>query len=250
MGQDGQVIAEKALRYIEGSPMSVADYGSKERTPMEDVQRQRYEQALELLEKDPDDSFEQLMVAICLTQLEEYPSAREFYGLAIQSFLGDRFWFKISQPDLLIATYILANRTDCYPQVVEEIEAYKLDPRGDSLYAFYAYAASYLLSGEDEKANDCVARLFEKPTVTYTFAAGRTIKSIIEHSQPHFDEALGDLLDAHRGKAKFGGLRETPEGFLSLPAMSLSKIALERGLEINVESEYLSQGYLDYLLDS
>jgi hypothetical protein len=48
--------------------------------------------------------------------------------------------------------------------------------------------------------------------------------------------------------AKFGGLRETPEGFLCLPAMSLSKMALERDLLISVESEYLSKGYLDYLL--
>ena len=93
-----------------------------------------------------------------------------------------------------------------------------------------------------------MAGLFNKPKVKYTFAAGRIIKSVIEHCQPGFDEALSDLLKAHRGMAKFGGLRETPEGFLSLSAMSLSKIALERGLEVNVESEYLAQGYLDYLL--
>jgi len=77
---------------------------------------------------------------------------------------------------------------------------------------------------------------------------GEAIRAIVEHDQTAFDAALGGLLRVHQGKAKFGGLRETPEGFLCLPGMSLSALALERGLEVNPESEYLSKGYLDYLL--
>jgi hypothetical protein len=58
---------------------------------------------------------------------------------------------------------------------------------------------------------------------------------------------FSDLLLAHRGMAKFGGLRETPEGYLCLPAMALSKVALDCGMVVNVESEFFSQGYLEYL---
>lgn len=50
--------------------------------------------------------------------------------------------------------------------------------------------------------------------------------------------------------AKFGGLRETAEGFLCLPAMSLAKVALARKMAVDAHSEYLSSGYLDYLLRS
>jgi hypothetical protein len=58
------------------------------------------------------------------------------------------------------------------------------------------------------------------------------------------------LIEAHYGMAKFGGLRETAEGFLCLPAMSLAKVALARKMAVDAHSEYLSSGYLDYLLRS
>ena len=47
--------------------------------------------------------------------------------------------------------------------------------------------------------------------------------------------------------AKFGGLRETPEGYLCLPAMALAKVAIDRGMAVGVENEYLSKGYLEFL---
>jgi tetratricopeptide (TPR) repeat protein len=210
--------------------------------------RKRYEQALEFFAEEPDSSADQLMVAICLTQLDAYSEAGHFYDLAIWSSLRDRFWHRTSQPNWLVDTYALANRPDLYPQVLEEVEAYKLDPRAQALVALYAYAMVCLLSGKDEEAQDHVPGLLKKPKVKDTFAMGQAIQAIVERDQSAFDEALDNLLKAHRGMAKFGGLRETPEGFLCLPAMSLSKTALERDMEVNADSEYLSMGYLNYLL--
>lgn len=216
---------------------------------MDDVKRQRYEQALEVFKEAPHYPWKQLMVAICLTQMGRYPNARHFYGLAIRGFLKDRrAWHGSSEPNLLVDTFVLANQPGLYPQVLEEVEAYKLDPRGKSLVALYAYVMVHLISGRDEEAGDYVPRLLKKPKVKDIFAVGNIIKAIIKRNQSAFDRAMNDLLKAHQGMAKFGGLQETPEGFLCLPAMSLSKIALERGMEINVESEYLSKRYLDYLL--
>jgi tetratricopeptide (TPR) repeat protein len=214
---------------------------------MDDAERQRYEQALKFFGKDPDGSFKQLMVAICLTQLGKFPDARDFYGRAIVSSLNDRFWYGTSQPNWLVDTYILANQATLYPEVLKEIEGYKSDPRGMSLMAFYAYALTCLIPGKDEEASDYVSGLLKKPKIKDTFAIGRIIKAIIEHDQLAFDGSLEDLLDAHKRMAKFGSLRETPEGFLCLPAMSLSKMALGRGMQITAESQYLSTGYLEYL---
>jgi hypothetical protein len=104
------------------------------------------------------------------------------------------------------------------------------------------------MAERDEKAKDCVPGLLKKPKIKDTFAMGQIIAAIIGRDQLAFDTAMDSLLKAHRGMAKFGGLRETPEGFLCLPGMSLSAIALERGMEVNAESQYLSRGYLDYLL--
>lgn len=216
---------------------------------MTETKQQKYEQALDVFRQPPVYPWKHLMIAICWTQLAKYTNALHFYDLALQGLLRDRRgWHGTSEPNRLVDTFTLANQPELYHQVREEVEAYKLDPRGNSLVALYSYALLRLIPGRDEEAGDYVRGLLEKDKVKYTLAMGKTIKAIIEHDQVAFDAALGDLLKAHRGMAKFGGLRETPEGFLCLPAMSLSKMALERGMGVNAESEYLSKGYLDYLL--
>jgi tetratricopeptide (TPR) repeat protein len=210
--------------------------------------RMRYEQSLAFFGENPKSSFEHLMVAICLTQLERYQEAMRCFGLAFQASLEDQFWHGSSQPNWLVDTCILSNQPDLYPLVLKEVEAYKLDPRGGSLVALYAYAMVRLLSGKDEEARSYVPGLLKDRKIKWTFAVGKALEGILESKQQMVDAAIDGLLKAHRGMAKYGGLRETPEGYLCLPAMSLSKVALERSMEVNAESEYLSKGYLDYLM--
>lgn len=208
----------------------------------------RYKQALEDFSRQQDTSADQLMVAICLTKLERYAEAKHSYGSALRAMLKDRWWHKTSQPDWLVNTYVLAGEGSLYSRVLKEIEDYKLDRRGSSLVAFYAYASIRLVASKDDEAGEYVSKLLARPKVKVTFAAGKVIEAILEQSQPAFDAALDGLLKAHRGMAKFGDLRESPEGFLSLWAMSLATIALQRGLSVDTEREYLSKAYLDYLL--
>jgi hypothetical protein len=92
--------------------------------------------------------------------------------------------------------------------------------------------------------------LFATPKLKDLYAAGQAVQAIMERNQTAFDSALAVVLQAHRGMAKFGGLRETPEGYLCLPAMALTKVAMDRGMVVNVESEYLANGYLQYLKQS
>jgi hypothetical protein len=216
---------------------------------MTDTKQQRYERELAVFGQPSSDPGKQLMAAICLTQLKRYPNALHFYRLAVQGYVKNRrMWHGTSQPDDLVNALTLADQPEFYPQVREETETYKIDPRGDAPVALYSYALVRLIAHEDEAAGDYVPGLFKTPKIKDTFATGKVIKTIIERDQLVFESALEDLLKAHQGMAKFGSLRETPRGFLCLPAMSLSKMALERGMEVNVESEYLSKGYLAYLL--
>jgi len=208
----------------------------------------RYEQVLRYYMERMDSSLEQLGVAICLTKLERYPEARGFYGLAIHSALGDGLWLTMSQPDQLVCTFVLAGQPSLRSRILRQVEGYKLDPRGDSLVAYGAYAVLGLATGNDSDAQAYVQRLLAKPGARLPLAMGKVIEATIQRSQSGFDTALDTLLLAHRGMAKFGALRETPEGFLCLPAMSLAKIALQRGLSVDVISEYLSKGYLRHLL--
>jgi tetratricopeptide (TPR) repeat protein len=210
--------------------------------------REKYEQALKVFSEPPTSSGKQLMVAICLTKLGDYPNAQRLYTMSLQRSLEDRLWHLSGEIHRLVDTYVLANQQAFYLQISEQVDAYRLDPRSGSLSSLYAYALIELLSGRYEEAAGYELELLKKPKIKWTFAAGRTIETLIARDQLAFDDALDGLLRAHRGMAKHGGLRETPEGFLCLPAMSLAKMALRRSMKVNSESEYISKGYLDYLL--
>jgi len=56
-------------------------------------EKEKYEQALKTFSEPPTASWKQLMVAICLTQLQRYPDAMGYYGLATQNALvGHLSW--------------------------------------------------------------------------------------------------------------------------------------------------------------
>jgi hypothetical protein len=215
---------------------------------MDDKKRQKYERSLTVYGEASPFPSDRLHVGICLTKLERYSEALDTYRWTLRAFLKDRRgWHGTSQPNWLIDCYVLANQQDLYPQVWREIEGYKLDRRGGSLVALYAYAMLRLASGEDSKTTDYIAGLLKKPKVKDMCAAGKAIQSLVDGNQTTLDRALAELLNAHQGMAQHGSLRWSPEGYLCLPVMSLSKMALDRGMAVNVESAYLSKGYLDYL---
>jgi Immunity protein 49 len=147
----------------------------------------------------------------------------------------------------LVDAYLLANQPESWSRLSAEVEAYKQDRRGGSLEALYADSIACLLSSRDEEALGYALNLLKKPKVKWTFAAGKAIQALIERDQPGFDQALEELLKAHRGMATVGGIRESPEGFLCLQAMSLARLAGDRGMVVHAESEYLNKGYLHFL---
>ena len=79
------------------------------------------------------------------------------------------------------------------------------------------------------------------------YTMGLTVQSVAERDQEKFDSALAELIDAHSRAEKWGLHRDSPEGFVCLPGLPLSKLAIERGLDVKIESEYLPLGYLEYL---
>ncbi len=211
-------------------------------------------EALALSEAKPDWSFSRLMAAMCQIRLQNYEAAQENCLVALTNCTygkeepGYRAFIGTSEIEKLPELYILAGQPDAFwPQLVMEVDAFRQDPRGNSLAAHYAYALLDFLVGEDAKALLHYAPLTKYPKVKEMFAIGEVVAAIAQRNQQSFDDALKHLLIAHRGMAKFGGLRETPLGYLCLSAMCLAKLARERGLTINAESEYFSQAYLAFL---
>jgi|WetSurMetagenome_2_1015567.scaffolds.fasta_scaffold17765_4 hypothetical protein len=189
-----------------------------------------------------------LKIAICVTMLQDFAAAKDAFRVTLDDFLNsaNKAWLGTNQPHWLTDTYMLADSPTLYEQTWRELHTFKLAPR-PGLWGLYAYGSLCLVGGKDAEALKYATGLLTKPKYKDMFAAGQAIQAITARDQASLDQAFANLLVAHRGMAKIGGLRETPEGYLCLPAMALAKVALERGMTMNAESEYLAKGYLEYL---
>jgi hypothetical protein len=93
-----------------------------------------------------------------------------------------------------------------------------------------------------------IKALLKKPKWKLTYAAGQVLQSIVDENSLALNTTLLSLLKAHEGSAKHGELRETAEGLICMQAMALAYAALKRNLKIEIENEYFSKSYLDFLL--
>lgn len=187
----------------------------------------------------------------CYVQLGDYIEAQRQYERSFLAMFGPRKdWKGTGKVDWLVDTCVLSGREDLYPDVARELELYKkLSSKGGSAMAFYAYGLmEYLLpSGWDISVS--IKGLIRRPTWKLTFAIGHVIQSIMDQDTPALRDTLLNLLKVHEGMAKHGALRETPEGLICMQAMSLAYVARKRGMKIDIENEYLSLGYLDFLVE-
>ena len=214
---------------------------------------QKYKNDLDVYRAEPNSSWSRLKVALCYIKLHDFTSAQinclaALNTCSFRNEPGYRIFVATSEIEKIAELYLLAGQPPAFlPQLVAELESYKQDARGNSLVAHYAYALLALLQNNDDQALRHVDDLKKYPKEKDIFAAGEMIQAIGKRDQLQFKQSLNDLLRAHCGKAKFGGLRETPERYICLSAMCLIKLARERGFVVNVENEYLSLPYLEFL---
>jgi hypothetical protein len=198
----------------------------------------------------PDDDQRKFYLAVCQVQLRDYAEAQQLFEKSCNAMFGARpLWKDSGQPHWLVDICVLSGRTDLYPKVLRELDAYKTIPLGRSLVALYAYALMELLLPSEGNITQWIQDLLVKPKVKDTFAMGQALQAIVDRDQSALNDALTSLLKAHEGMAKHGGLRESAEGLLCMPAMSLAYAALKRNLKVEMENDYLVIGYLGYLLD-
>ncbi len=189
-------------------------------------------------------------LALCHVQLGNYAEARRLFDESILAMLrfGMRaLWALSAQPHWLVDVYVLSGRMDLYSNVIRELEQYKLGKLGGSYVALYSYALMELLSPTGQNFSTWVKGLLEKPKIKDGYAIGLSIQAILSYEESALHNSLSALLEVHEGQATHGGLRETAEGLLCMPAMSLAYVALERNMQVVIENDYLSLGYLNYL---
>lgn len=197
-----------------------------------------------------DDIQSLFFIAICQVQLGDYAEAQRLFEKSfLDMFKPPKLWYGTNQPNWLVDICFLSNRTDLLPDVQREFGLFKQKfDTGYGLVAHYAFSLVelHLPSGWD--IADSIQELLKRPKIKDMHAIGKTLLAIIASDPPALEAALSALLKAHKGMAKFGALRETAEGLLCMPAMSLARTAIERGLPVEIENDYYSNGYLQFLM--
>lgn len=186
--------------------------------------------------------------AICLVQMGEYAAAHALFVTSAGGMLRDRIWFKSGQPNWLVEVCALSGCLNLYDAVAAELAHYRTDDAGNSVVALYAYGLMGVLIGTSDAVGAAVTALARRPKLKDWYAKGQALKAIEIRDEIALRTALLDLLKAHEGIAKHGSLRWSAEGFLSMPAMALAYAARKQGLRVEIENDYFSQGYLDYLI--
>ena len=72
-------------------------------------------------------------------------------------------------------------------------------------------------------------------------------QELVDRHDEAVPAAIERLLQVHANSAKHGALRDTHERYICLPAMAISILATNIGININSKSEYYSESYLQLL---
>jgi len=213
---------------------------------------QKYVSYCQRVENDTRDvPMNYLYAAICRMQYGQYKLARKLFTKATLKFVEQpKLWQGAGEPNQMVDSYILADQRHLFPLVDGILSQYRSHERSWTHWSQYAFAVWHLVRNEDETALEFLdAMLTEKNKREFKimYAMGMTVQAVAERSQEKFDLALAELIETHSRAEKWGWYRDTPEGFVCLPGLSLSKLAMERDLHVNIESEYLPMRYLEYL---
>jgi hypothetical protein len=180
----------------------------------------------------------------CYLRRTNYSLALKYYRMSINSCFRNRsLWKGSSEPNLLVDILILSKQLDLLDKVVIELETFKTKPlAGGSTIACYAYCITDFLK-ENNHTDFWIQKILEKPSIKYTYFLGLSLQAINAYHEIEFNQALEGLLKIHNGQAKHGALRETAEGLICMPAMSLIYLAMKNGIAITTESEYIAPEY-------
>lgn len=107
------------------------------------------------------------------------------------------------------------------------------------------YALKYIILKEDEKAKVNVDKLLEmedNKELKLRIGYARVLKAILEQDEKQLNENLSMML---RDYKKDKDYEEGPEEFFSIPVLAFAKLALMRGLKIEIEDPIVPKRFFE-----
>jgi len=197
--------------------------------------------------------YEGFALAICYVKLGEFLMAQKLFEKSCLAMFGQRpDWRLAAHSSWLVDVWVLSGRKDLYPKIVEALDVFRkenIKSIVNSLLTQYSCGIVELLHPTGMDISQSIRNLTAKPSIKDMYAIGQVFQAILDRDKNAVNTAMEKLLVAHQGQAKHGMLRETPEGFISMPGMSLAYAAHQYGLDLDIVSEYFSADYLAFLLE-
>jgi hypothetical protein len=210
-------------------------------TEFPELEREKCLQDLRFYKSLPPQGWSDLNAAVCLTKLQDYKRAQSFYRSALKRFLKYQTdHFLVTQ---LLHSYMLANQPRRFSSVRRRMTT--MVERDGELIPAHHYAQSVLglLGGEATNTRGHVVELLKAQDSQYR-SIGASIIALVDRDPHAFEDGLIGVLVSHHRKLKSGVIRGR---YVCLPAMTLTTLGLSVGVETEIESKYLSKGYLDFL---
>jgi|GEM_PF-5965447 len=119
-------------------------------------------------------------------------------------------------------------------------------------YARYLEALKKYIGGnelDDEELaqviTHCLSDAASKEDRMFLLPKSEGLKAVARQQPNNSERAIGDVVKAHETEAQRGEYRRSRDGLMSLPALMLAKLCLERGMACSVSSPYLPLQLLD-----
>lgn len=108
------------------------------------------------------------------------------------------------------------------------------------------HAIKYLLLNEDEKAKshvEALEKMRNHKGLRLQVGYGLVLKGILNANEKNVNEGLQVMIDCHK---KDGEYKDSPEEFFSIPVLGFAKLAMRRGMKVEIDHPIAPKEMLEY----
>ncbi len=163
--------------------------------------------------------------------------AEELANLSIKT---NEFYQRHLSKDAIYSA-IISNDLDLAKRIVMNIKShFDLTSFDDEIHLFSLNTTDALrnfILGKNEKAIENISniKVYKDKAGIEFYYQGQLYKAVMEKDEALFDDNLGKLLQRHYNQVRWGIYKNISSRYFSIPAVAISKLAKQRGLEIKIE---------------